>query len=85
MYTPSAISVPGKLSHINIYERRRIEMKEKANCKLIFLSPYSPDLNPIEHYWLVLKNKIRRVKDDFDKIEDCVEWVVKRETIGQGF
>jgi uridine kinase len=33
MYTPSAISVPGKLSHINIYERRRIEMKESKRIE----------------------------------------------------
>jgi len=27
---------------------------EGAKCKLIFLPPYSPDLNPIEHYWAKL-------------------------------
>ena len=24
---------------------------DKAGCKLLFLPPYSPDLNPIEHFW----------------------------------
>ena len=24
-------------------------------CQLVFLPPYSPDLNPIEHYWHKLK------------------------------
>jgi transposase len=24
---------------------------EDAGCRLIFLPPYSPDLNPIEHFW----------------------------------
>ena len=32
---------------------------ENAGCKLLFLPPYSPDLNPIEKYWANLKVKIR--------------------------
>ncbi|WP_126322391.1 transposase [Candidatus Rickettsiella viridis] len=26
-------------------------------CELIFLAPYSPDLNSIEHLWFPIKNK----------------------------
>ena len=35
---------------------------ESVGCKLIFLPPYSPDMNPIEHYWAKLKASIRRIK-----------------------
>jgi transposase len=35
---------------------------ESVGCKLIFLPPYSPDLNPIEHYWAKLEAYIRRIK-----------------------
>lgn len=31
---------------------------EEAGCGLIFLPPYSPDLNPIEKFWANLKKKI---------------------------
>jgi transposase len=31
-----------------------------AGCALRYLPPYSPDLNPIEHYWAPLKNRIRK-------------------------
>lgn len=32
---------------------------KKAGCYLVFLPPYSPDLNPIEHTWAHKKQYIR--------------------------
>jgi transposase len=37
---------------------------ESIGCQLIFLPPYSPDLNPIEHYWASLKARLRRLRKD---------------------
>lgn len=36
------------------------EAIEEAGCKLIFLPPYSPDLNPIEKFWANLKRWINQ-------------------------
>jgi len=35
---------------------------ESAECTLLFLPPYSPDLNPIEQWWSALKARIRRLR-----------------------
>ena len=37
------------------------------NLRLIFLPPYSPELNPIEKYWALLKRKIKKI----DKNDKC--------------
>lgn len=44
---------------------------ENAGCFLRYLPPYSPDLNPIEHYWHSLKNSLRKelAKCNFDLVQ----------------
>jgi transposase len=44
-------------------------MIEAAGCALIYLPAYSPDLNPIEHFWFPIKNKIRKV---LEKVNRCL-------------
>jgi transposase len=40
---------------------------ENAGCTQKFLPPYSPDLNPIEHYWFPLKQRIRKHLPLYDR------------------
>ena len=37
------------------------KLVEAAGCKILFLPPYSPDLNPIEKYWANMKTKVREL------------------------
>ncbi len=48
---------------------RLYRLAQKYHCFLIFLSPYSPELNPIEHFWAWLKRCIPDILpllDSFD-------------------
>ena len=36
-------------------------LAQKKNCHVLFLPPYSPDLNPIEKRWAWLKNELRKI------------------------
>ena len=37
-----------------------VSLIEKAGCKILFLPPYSPDLNPIEIFWANFKKMVRK-------------------------
>ncbi len=65
-----------------------IELIKKAGVRVVFLPPYSPELNPIENMWSKLKAYIKKqrvktfeqfemcLKDGFNKIteHDCESW-----------
>ena len=42
------------------------------NLKLIFLPPYSPDLNPIEKYWAILKKKLKKIAKNNNNLEESI-------------
>lgn len=48
------------------------ELIESVDCTLIFLPPYSPDLNPIEKFWANMKRWIRSRIDRFDKLYEVL-------------
>lgn len=49
------------LDNASFHKGGRIEeLIKSAGCDLIYLPPYSPDLNPIERCWARLKNYIRK-------------------------
>lgn len=51
---------------------------EKAKCKLLFLPPYSPDLNPIEKFWANLKNRIKKIINKFSSLQDAIDYAFKQ-------
>ena len=62
---------PGQLV---IYDNARFQQStqarqliEGAGCTQKFLPPYSPALNPIEHYWFPLKQRVRKLLPSYNR------------------
>lgn len=56
---------------------RIAEMVEAAQCHLLYLPPYSPDLNKIERCWSWIKARIRHCIEQFDSLHDAMDSVLK--------
>lgn len=56
------------------------ELIESVGCRLMYLPPYSPDLNPIENYWAVMKNNIKKIRDNFDDIVGAIDATLVNES-----
>lgn len=50
------------------------QLIQQAGCELLFLPPYSPDLNPIENVWANIKALIRKVMHQFDTIGEAIDF-----------
>ncbi len=48
------------------------ELIEEKECILIYLPPYSPERNPIEKYWGVLKKKIKQCPRIIEDIDEAI-------------
>ena len=49
------------------------QLIEEAQCTLLFLPAYSPDLNPIEKFWTFLKNKIKNIIHCCSSLAEAVD------------
>lgn len=45
---------------------------ESVGCKIIFLPPYSPDLNPIEKFWANMKRWIKNKISNYTLLYDAI-------------
>ena len=53
--------------------KRTRELIEEAGCNLVFLPPYSPDLNPIEKVWSNFKKKVRVHLEMLHNLTDSID------------
>ena len=51
---------------------RSKDLIEAVGGRVIFLPPYSPDLNPIEKFWANMKRWIKGKITEFDKLYDAL-------------
>ena len=57
---------------------RIAQLIEAAGCQLVYLPPYSPDLNRIEKCWAWLKSRIRKLLPNSDHLRGAIEVVLKQ-------
>ena len=50
------------------------ELIEEAGHTLLYLPPYSPDFNPIEHKWSQIKSIVKKTKERFKEFYDCLDY-----------
>ena len=56
---PNSIVV---LDNARIHNRRKLfDMCFSKGAVLLFLSPYSPDMNPIEKFWAIFKKHLKKI------------------------
>ena len=57
------------------FHRKSELYKIAAECGylLVFLPPYSPDKNPIEHSWANMKRWLRKYASSFATIQDAID------------
>ena len=51
---------------------RLFSAAKKAGVLLIFLPPYSPEFNPIEHFWAWLKRNLRKILPNSSSFNDAL-------------
>lgn len=51
------------------------DLAKKYGCEVLFLPPYSPDLNPIEKKWAWLKKALRKILHNFDSFDLALQTV----------
>ena len=67
------------LDNASFHKSKKLkELAEAAKCELLYLPPYSPDLNPIEKFWANLKAKIRKVIGKARDIHDAITIALKQ-------
>lgn len=62
------------LDNASFHKSKNIErIISQAGCEVLYLPPYSPDLNAIEHEWFPIKNRIRKNISRFHSFREAVD------------
>ena len=48
------------------------QIAKQYNLTLLYLPPYSPELNPVENKWAVVKQNVQLSMSQFESLNDCV-------------
>jgi transposase len=63
------------MDNARFHNKKRLKEYARAyKVAIIFLPPYSPDYNPIEHVWANLKRFLRNTAFRFESIQQAIYW-----------
>ena len=51
------------------------ELIEENGCKVMYLPPYSPDLNKIENYWEIIKKEVKKYYHLFNSLQETLSFI----------
>lgn len=72
--------MPGQtviLDNASFHKASKIKsIVESVGCNLLYLPPYSPDFNPIEKCWGVMKARIRKRRKPNQPLQDILDEVL---------
>jgi transposase len=67
---PNSVMV---MDNASFHRKTRLPgLAERAGHRVLFLPPYSPELNPIENYWSWLKRQLRKILPGFLTFNDAL-------------
>ena len=71
------------LDNASFHKSPKLEIIAKENGhRLLYLPAYSPDFNPIEHWWAKIKNQIRKkMRDLSTKLRIAMDYVLRKLSI----
>lgn len=69
--TPGQVLILDNASFHKSIESQKLV--EDAGCEILFLPPYSPDLNPIEKHWANMKAKVRELLPKVKTFADALD------------
>jgi len=61
------------LKDVSFHRKKKLHiLVRKAHHTLLFFPPYSPELNPIEHFRSWLKRRLRKVLPSYRSFDDAL-------------
>ena len=61
------------MDNASFHRKKKLNaLARKAHRSLLFLPPYSPELNPIEHFWSWLKRSLQKLLPNYLSFDDAL-------------
>jgi len=61
------------MDNASFHRKKKLNiLAQKAHRSVVFLPPYSPELNPIEHFWSWLKRSLRKTLPVYLSFDDAL-------------